>query len=84
MFAVITGWLGLLGAVPQLTLAGALTEPGQEMSRASDSAAIEWILPGEFERARKRATDENKILLVKGVSFGIDELGARDATRGQW
>ena len=51
---------------------------------AQDSAAIQWVFPGDFDQARQRAADEEKILLVKGVSFGIDELGARDASRGQW
>ena len=49
-----------------------------------DKSAIRWEFPHAFEAARKRAADEHRILLVKGVSFGIDDVGARCATKGKW
>ena len=56
----------------------------QAPEAACDSTNIEWVLPGEFETARRRAAGEKRILLVKGVSFGIDALGAKCATKGKW
>ena len=49
-----------------------------------DRSAIRWELPDAFETARKRAADGNRILLIKGVSFGIDDVGATCATKGRW
>ena len=49
-----------------------------------DPLAIEWVLPGNFERARERARSERRLLLIKGVSFGIDEVGAVCASKGDW
>jgi len=49
-----------------------------------DDAAIDWVLPGSFAKAQARAARENRILLIKGVSFGIDSAGAKCATEGTW
>ena len=59
-------------------------EPQAESTRACDPSAIEWVLPGHFEAALARARAENRILLIQGVSFGIDAIGACDARRGRW
>ncbi len=54
-------------------------------SRAScDPSAIRWALPGEFAVARERAVAEGRLLVVKGISFGVDAIGARCATKGRW
>jgi hypothetical protein len=50
----------------------------------TDRAAIRWRVPGEFEDARKEAEKEKRLLLIKGIAFGVDELGAKDATKGCW
>ena len=50
----------------------------------SDPNAIEWFGPGQFESALARATKERRILMIKGISFGVDEVGARCATKGRW
>ncbi len=63
----------LLPAIPQASPAP-----------AADTAAIEWVLPADFDEALKRAKDENRLLLIKGVSFGIDQAGATCATAGTW
>ncbi len=50
----------------------------------ADECSIRWHFPHEFEEARERARAENRILVIKGVSFGIDEEGALCATKGKW
>jgi hypothetical protein len=50
----------------------------------ADECSIRWLFPHEFEAARARSRDENRILLIKGVSFGIDTVGATCATKGRW
>jgi len=65
-----------------LLLQAALAEG--EPARACDPSAIEWVLPGHFDDALARARAEDRILLIQGVSFGIDEIGACDARRGRW
>lgn len=47
-------------------------------------AQIVWTHPGDFEKARERARTENRILIIKGIAFGVDEEGARCATKGDW
>ena len=49
-----------------------------------DPLTIEWELPGQFEHARARSLKEERLLLIKGVSFGIDRVGAVCATKGDW
>jgi hypothetical protein len=50
----------------------------------ADECSIRWHFPHEFDAARARSRDGNRILLVKGVSFGIDDEGATCATKGRW
>ena len=58
---------------------------GQEAPQfGCDSSAIKWVLPGDFDRAVKRAGSEKRLIVIKGVSFGIDEDGAKCATKGKW
>jgi hypothetical protein len=51
---------------------------------ACDTASIGWVLPGRFPAALARARAERRILLIKGISFGVDEAGATCATKGVW
>jgi hypothetical protein len=51
---------------------------------ACDTTAIKWHLPDEFATARKAAGQEKRILMIKGIAFGVDEAGARCATKGCW
>ena len=64
-------------AAPVATFADA-AEP------ACDRSAIHWVLPGHFDDAVARAKEEKRILIIKGVSFGIDAEGAKCATKGHW
>ncbi|MEO6593880.1 MAG: hypothetical protein ABIP94_03910 [Planctomycetota bacterium] len=45
---------------------------------------IHWVLPGDFSTALQRAVAEQRLLLIKGISFGVDEAGATCATKGKW
>ncbi len=56
----------------------------QESCTAGVTTNIDWVLPGEFDAALARARREGKLLLIKGVSFGIDDAGAKCATKGKW
>ena len=75
----------MYATVAELCLLGLLA-PTQdvEATLGYDPIAIDWVLPGDFELARRRSLEERRLLLVKGVSFGIDELGAKCATKGDW
>ena len=50
----------------------------------ADPTAIRWHTPGKFEDARKAAASGNRILMVKGIAFGVDAAGAECATKGCW
>ena len=50
----------------------------------ADECSIRWHFPHQFEDALARSKAENRILIVKGVSFGIDTEGATCATKGRW
>lgn len=62
-----------------LTVPASAAEPD-----CQDTNAIQWHLPGQFEKARKAAAQQNRILMIKGIAFGIDEAGAKCATKGCW
>jgi hypothetical protein len=47
-------------------------------------AQIDWTLPGDFEKARERARAEKRIIIIKGIAFGVDEAGSKCATEGDW
>ena len=49
-----------------------------------DRSAIQWTLPGQFEEALARAKKENRLIIIKGIAFGVDEAGAKCATKGDW
>lgn len=52
--------------------------------RIVDDAAIRWFRPGQFEDAVAAAKGSGRLLLLKGISFGIDTAGADCATKGTW
>ena len=61
-----------------------LSAPVSADGPGCDPSAIRWHYPHQFEEARARAAKEKRILLIKGVSFGIDDIGATCATKGRW
>ena len=56
----------------------------EETELGCDASAIRWILPGHFEDARERAVRERRIVVIKGISFGVNDAGAKCATKGTW
>ena len=60
------------------------TPATQEAPPPCDTNAIRWVLPADFDVALRRARAESRLLLIKGVSFGIDAEGAKCATKGRW
>lgn len=71
---------------PVAALAAALALPAvaANPSACTDRTAIHWHLPGDFESARKEAEKDKRLLLIKGIAFGVDKAGAKDATKGCW
>ncbi|MFT3881652.1 MAG: hypothetical protein QM703_18560 [Gemmatales bacterium] len=60
-------------------------------SHADDAAktcentlAINWVLPGHFADALKQANAQQRLIMIKGIAFGIDDAGATCATKGCW
>lgn len=58
--------------------------PSQEPAPVCDRSAIDWVLPGNFPTAVARAQQDQRILVIKGISFGVDSAGAACATKGVW
>lgn len=73
--------LAALGATLCLATALAAQEP---TPAPCDRTAITWVLPGDFEAGLARARKEQRIIVIKGISFGVDTEGARCATKGVW
>ena len=49
-----------------------------------NAEAIDWFVPGNFDNAHAKAKEQNRMLLVRALGFGLDELGASCATKGCW
>ena len=76
---------------PAYFTAAVLLGLGAGVSRAdgpaaacADTTAIRWHTPGKFADARTAAAARNRILMVKGIAFGVDAAGAECATKGCW
>lgn len=55
-----------------------------EDEAVGDARVVNFYLPAEFEQALADAKESNRLLLIKGVAFGVDQLGATCATKGHW
>ncbi len=49
-----------------------------------NTLAINWVLPGHFADALKQANVQQRLIMIKGIAFGIDDVGATCATKGCW
>jgi len=58
--------------------------PAKTKVLGCDKTAIQWFKPGEFEIALARAKKNKRLLIIKGISFGVDDAGAKCATKGKW
>ena len=54
----------------------------QDSAGPGDTSHIDFFYAGHFKEALKKAADENRMLLVKGVSVILDEDAAGDIKRG--
>ena len=79
---ILTGIMlvALAGVVSPSAMAGDDVAPADQRARA----AVRWKLPHEFGEALTAAKAEKRLLIIKGVSFGIDHAGAQCATKGKW
>ncbi|MGE3853851.1 MAG: hypothetical protein AB7K09_19120 [Planctomycetota bacterium] len=59
-------------------------QPAPEPAPAPDTVAVNFFTPGHFKAAVAAATQQKRLLLIKGIAFGVDELGAQCATKGHW
>jgi hypothetical protein len=78
---------GRLAAIPTALLVvvfGASTPAQSDGDLGCDPSAIRWFIPGQFQDARARAKAEKRLLVIKGISFGVDDVGAKCATKGKW
>ena len=64
-----------------LALAALILLP-QDTAGPGDTRRIDFFYAGHFKEALKKASDENRMLLVKGVSVILDEDAAGDIKRG--
>jgi hypothetical protein len=67
-----------------LLAAGPALAADPKPKACQDTTAIDWFFPGDFEAARSAAEKSNRILLIKGIAFGVDAEGAKCATKGCW
>ena len=65
-------------------VAGTVGAQPPDTDLGCDPSAIAWFIPGQFQDARDRARKEKRLLIIKGISFGVDAAGARCATKGKW
>ena len=76
-----------LAAIPMLGAVTTAQNPGPSKQPAKlgcDRSAIQWFIPGQFKEARARAKQQKRLLIIKGISFGVDDAGAKCATKGKW
>ncbi len=65
-------------------VAGAARAQQPDTDLGCDRSAIRWFIPGQFQDAREQARKEKRLLIIKGISFGVDTAGAKCATKGKW
>lgn len=59
-------------------------EPTNTMASCADTNNIQWYTPDRFTQAREAAGKQKRLLMIKGIAFGIDAVGAKCATKGCW
>lgn len=74
----------ILTAALLLHLVPIVRAADEQPAGPGDSRVADFFLPGQFLEARMKAMETNRSLLIKGVAFGMDEAGAKCATKGHW
>lgn len=60
------------------------THADDTIKSCENTLAINWVLPGHFDDALKQANAQQRLIMIKGIAFGIDDAGATCATKGCW
>lgn len=60
------------------------SDEGKGPSACADTNNIQWHTPDRFAEARAAAGKQKRIMMIKGIAFGIDAVGAKCATKGCW
>lgn len=82
-----SGLMLLMAVAVCFVLAGsgsAQTTKTEKKANCFNPEKINWVFPGHFDRAYEQAEKKNRLLLIKGLGFGLDDLGATCATKGCW
>lgn len=80
--ALVLTLFAAVSFAPAVLCQDAVLAPANKPACVTDN--IDWVLPADFDKALARSKSEQRLLLIKGVSFGIDVAGATCATKGQW
>lgn len=68
-----------------LIVLGLATVHADDTTKSCENTlAINWVLPGHFADALKQANEQQRLIMIKGIAFGIDDAGATCATKGCW
>lgn len=82
----------LLPAIVLLCLIAPVTAVAQERETSGeehqlpkgDTTAVKFFVPGQFKEALKQAKESKRCLMIKAIAFGVDDEGAKCATKGHW
>ena len=80
----LTGLLSVLAVIFLTVNCNGQETPQTDKLSCFNSKQIEWFFPGDFDKAFEKAEKENRLLLIKGLGFGLDQQGATCATKGCW
>lgn len=86
MKRMLTALALLLCFVAPVTSLAQETEPPKAKAAAprGDTTAVKFFIPGQFKEALKQAKETKRCLMIKAIAFGVDDEGAKCATKGHW
>ena len=67
-----------------LLLAAPLAAQDKFSRKKGDAEVVNFFLPGQFDKVKAEAKKLDRLILIKGVAFGVDKIGATCATKGKW
>jgi hypothetical protein len=86
MKRMLLAMASLLCVIAPLIAQAQETKPSTAKSATpkGDTTAVKFFIPGQFKEALKQAKESKRCLLIKAIAFGVDEEGAKCATKGHW